>query len=205
MKATLLPLTYFGNIAYYKHFVSDNELWIDDREPYLKQTYRNRMRILGANGPLELSVPIKSTKGKMPPIDQIEISYDENWPLNHWRSIKSAYKSSPFFEEYEEDIKSIIFSKPMMLTDLNKLIVDRIINLLNLNSSFYFSSDKQFPSKFKDYRTHFKPSKSPEIENARSYQQVFNYKFDFVPNLSILDLLFNEGPYSANILKKMHL
>lgn len=197
----VLPLTYFGNIAYYKHFVSANELWIDDREPYLKQTYRNRMRILGANGPLELSVPIKSTKGKILPISEIEISYDENWPLNHWRSIKSAYKSSPFFEEYEEDIKSIIFNEPMMLTDLNKLIIDRIINLLNLNSSFNFSSDKQLPSKFKDYRTHFKPSKSPEIENAKSYQQVFNYKFDFVPNLSILDLLFNEGPYSSTILK----
>ena len=203
MLATVLPLTYFGNVAYFRHFVSDDELWIDDRELYLKQTYRNRMRILGANGPLELSVPIKSTKGKAIPIDQIEISYDENWPLNHWRSIKSAYKSSPFFEEYEEDIKELIFTEPIFLVDLNKLIVDRIINLLNLNSSFNFSSEKQLPSTFKDYRTHFKPSKSPEIENTKSYQQVFNYKFDFIPNLSILDLLFNEGPYSTSYLKEL--
>lgn len=180
--------------------MSESEIWIDDREPYLKQTYRNRMRILGANGPLELTVPIKSTKGKTLSIDQIEISYDENWPLKHWRSIKSAYRSSPFFEEYEEDIKPIIFSESVKLIDLNKLIIDGIINLLNLNNTFKFTSEKQLPSLYNDYRTHFKPSKSPVFENLKSYQQVFNYKFDFVPNLSILDLLFNEGPYSKTML-----
>lgn len=161
------------------------------------------MRILAANGPLELSVPIKSTKGEIIPIDQIEISYDENWPLKHWRSIKSAYKSSPFFEEYEEDIKSIIFSKPDMLLELNKLIVDRMSYLLNLGSSFKLTSENGLPSNYKDLRTHFKPSKSPEFENAKSYPQVFNYKFDFIPNLSILDLLFNEGPYSTSYLKDL--
>ena len=200
----VLPLTYFGNIVYFRHFVSDSEIWIDDREPYLKQTYRNRMRILGANGPLELSVPITSTKGEIFPINQIAISYDENWPLKHWRSIKSAYKSSPFYEEYEDDIKSIIFSKPELLIDLNILITDRIIELLNLSLIYKLTSEKELPSSYKDYRTYFKPSKSQAIKMAKPYQQVFNYKFDFVPNLSILDLLFNEGPYSITILKELH-
>lgn len=202
MKAIILPLTYFGNISYFSYFMSESEIWIDDREPYLKQTYRNRMRILGANGPLELSVPLKSTKGETLPIDQIEISYDENWPLKHWRSIKSAYKSSPFFEEYEDDIKSIIFSNSALLIDLDKLITDRIIDLLNLSFNYKLTSDKPLPPNYKDYRTYFKPSKSPDFKNAKIYQQVFNYKFDFVPNLSILDLLFNEGPYSATILSE---
>ena len=203
MEAIVLPLTYFGNVAYFRHFVSDKKLWIDDRETYLKQTYRNRMRILGANGTIELSVPIKSTKGKTLPFYQIEISYDENWPLNHWRSIKSAYKSSPFFEEYEEDIKNLIFSEPKYLVELNKLIVDRIILLLGIGKDYHLSSEHLLPSEFKDLRTYFKPSKSPEFENVKSYQQVFNYKFDFVPNLSILDLLFNEGPYSTAVLKEL--
>ena len=177
MLATVLPLTYFGNLAYFKHFVSDNELLIDDGEPYLKQTYRNRMRILAANGPLELSVPIKSTKGKTLPIDQIEISYDENWPLNHWRSIKSAYKSSPFFEEYEEDIKVLIFSEPQKLIELNKLITDRMIVLLGIKKDYLLTSDHPLSLKFNDLRTYFKPSKSPDIENAKPYQQGFIYKF----------------------------
>jgi len=202
-KNIVLPLTYFGNVSYFRHFVSKNKLLIDDGEPYLKQTYRNRMRILAANGPLELSVPIKSTKGKILSIDQIEISYDENWPLNHWRSIKSAYKSSPFFEEYEEDIMVLIFSEPQKLIELNKLIIDRVIILLDIEKDYLFSSEHILPSKFNDLRTFFKPSKSPEFENAKPYQQVFNYKFDFVPNLSILDLLFNEGPYSTAILKEL--
>lgn len=199
----VLPLTYFGNIAYFKHFVSGIELWIDDREPYLKQTYRNRMRILGANGPLELSVPVKSTKGKTLPVDQIEISYDENWPIKHWRSIVSAYKSSPFFEEYEEDIKGLIFNESRSLSELNKHIIDRIINLLDLKANYHLTSKESLPSEFVDHRTHFKPSSTPQLEDLKPYLQVFNYKFDFVPNLSVLDLLFNEGPYSTTILKEM--
>jgi len=161
------------------------------------------MRILDANGRLELSVPIKSTKGKTIPIDQIKISYDENWPLKHWRSIKSAYNSSPFFEEYEEDIKNLIFSKPLNLIELNKTITDRIIILLGIEKDYQFTSEHPLPIKCSDFRTYFKPSKSPEIKNAKPYQQVFNYKFDFVPNLSILDLLFNEGPYSTTILREL--
>lgn len=202
MQAIVLPLIYFGNLDYFRHFVSNNELWIDDCEPYIKQTYRNRTRILGANGPLELSVPIKSTKGKTILISQIEISYDEDWQLNHWRSIKSAYKSSPFYEEYEDDLKSIIFSNYTTLLDLNKIITDRIVNLLNLNNNFKFTSERKLPSKFKDFRTHFKPRKPQESDNLKPYQQVFNYKFEFVPNLSILDLLFNEGPYSKTVLNE---
>ena len=202
MQVIVLPLIYFGNLDYFSHFVSDSELWIDDCEPYIKQTYRNRMRILGANGPLDLSVPVKSTKGKTIPISQIEISYDEDWQLNHWRSIKSAYRSSPFYEEYEDEIKSIIFGNYNTLLDLNKIITDRLVDLLNLNSILNFTSELKLPSKYKDYRAHFKPSKSKELENYKPYQQVFNYKFEFVPNLSILDLLFNEGPYSKTVLNE---
>ena len=200
MQAIILPLTYFGNVSYFRHFISDNEIWLDDCEPYLKQTYRNRMRILGANGPLELSIPIKSTKGKKLTIDQIEISYDENWPLKHWRSIRSAYKSSPFFEEYEEGIKKLLFSESVKLVDLNEVITNQIIRLLNIEKSYEFTSKQSPPLKNINFHTHYKPSKSPHFENLKPYQQVFNYKYDFVPNLSVLDLLFNEGPFSATIL-----
>ena len=200
MQSIVLPLTYFGNIAYFKHFISDNEIWIDDREPYLKQTFRNRTRILGANGPLDLGIPVKSTKGQRLTIDEIEISYAENWPEKHWRSIKSAYQSSPFFDEFRDDIKTLLMLEEIYLVDLNKTILEQILDLLEIEKSFFLGSKKKKPESFTDYRTHFKPSKSPEWLTSKKYPQVFNYKFDFVPNLSVLDLLFNEGPYSIEYL-----
>jgi hypothetical protein len=197
----VLPLTYFGNIAYFKYLLSGDQICIDNCEPYLKQTYRNRTHILGSNGPIELTIPVKSTKGKLLTIDKIEISYAEKWPVKHWRSIESAYHSSPFFEEYQDEIKSLILTKQKYLADYTLAILKRILDLLSIDESIIFSSQQALPKSFIDYRTYFKPTKSPLFENVKPYPQVFNYKFGFVPNLSVLDLLFNEGPYSKAFLK----
>jgi hypothetical protein len=198
----VLPLTYFGNIAYFKYLLSGKQIWIDNREPYLKQTYRNRTLILGSNGPIELTIPVKSTKGKLLAIDKIEISYAEKWQIKHWRSIESSYNSSPFFEEYRDEIKSLILNNQQYLADYTLNILIRMLDLLNIDESINFVSQQALPKNYKDYRTYFKPTKSPLFENVKSYPQVFNYKFDFVPNLSVLDLLFNEGPYAKAYLKR---
>ena len=87
MQSVILPQVYFGNTAYYRYINEAQTVFISDREFYRKQSYRNRTRILAANGILDLTVPVKSTKGIPTPINKIEISYAENWPLNHWRSI----------------------------------------------------------------------------------------------------------------------
>ncbi len=199
MEAIVLPLTYFGNLSYFKYLYTSEEVWIDDTEVYLKQTFRNRMQIIAANGVLDLSVPVQSTKGLDLTIDKIKISYDDRWQLKHWRTIQSAYKSSPFFEEYEHDIKALINMEHDLLIDLNKSILSKLIKLLGHPKKVKFASDGGISSKAHSLRGYFKPSKIPD-SNFKPYLQVFNYKHGFSPNLSILDLLFNEGPYSVGYL-----
>lgn len=201
MAAKALPLTYFGNLSYFKNILDEGQVWIDDREIYLKQTFRNRTQILAANGVLNLSVPIMSTKGEDVSIDKIKISYDDPWQQKHFKTIKSAYKSSPFFDDYEGEIKGLILKKHVYLTDLNNEILNKIIELLGLRKEIHYSSQQAIPQDAFSYRGYFKPSKTPSSFNQfKPYLQVFNYKFDFIPNLSILDLLFNEGPYSLSYL-----
>lgn len=201
MAAKVLPLTYFGNLSYFRTIIEEGEIWIDDREFYLKQTYRNRTQILAANGSLNLSVPVSSTKGKDIQVNKIKISYDDPWQLKHFKTIKSAYKSSPFFDEYEEEIRALILEKHDYLIDLNKSILLKSLELLGIKKEINFCSDNPAPKDSYSLRGYFKPSKTPTSFNQfNPYLQVFNYKFDFIPNLSILDLLFNEGPYSLSYL-----
>lgn len=195
----MLPLTYFGNLSYFKYLYTTDDVWIDDTELYLKQTFRNRTQLIAANGVLDLSVPVQSTKGIDLSIDKIRISYDDRWQINHWRSIQSAYKSAPFFEEYEDDIKALINTKHTLLIDLNRSILMKLIELLGHPKKVKLASEIEIPSSAQSLRGYFKPSKIPE-SNFKPYLQVFNYKHGFVPNLSILDLLFNEGPYSVGYL-----
>lgn len=202
MEAIVLPLTYFGNIAYFHLLYTSEELWIDDREIYLKQSFRNRTQILAANAKLDLTVPVNSTKGYEITIDKIKINYDDPWQLKHWRSIVSAYKSAPFFEEFEEDIKQLVFAKHEFLLDLNLEITYKIMKLLGKEIELHFKSKEELPSRTHSMLGYFKPSKMPASHSElKAYMQVFNYKFGFIPNLSILDLLFNEGPYALSYLQ----
>ncbi len=201
MEAILLPLTYFGNVSYFIHLYKSDEVWIDDREVYLKQTFRNRCQILAANGKLDLTVPIVGTKGRELSIAEIKIAYDDPWQQKHWRTIVSAYKSSPFFEEFEDDIKELLFSKHEFLKELNLEITLKMIELLGKEKSFNLKSEIELPVHSRSLLGYFKPSKMPQNHmQLESYIQVFNYKYGFIPNLSILDLLFNEGPYALSYL-----
>lgn len=202
MEAIVLPLTYFGNIAYFHLLYTSEKLWIDDREVYLKQSFRNRTQILAANAKLDLTVPVNSSKGYEIRIDKVRINYDDPWQVKHWRSIVSAYRSAPFFDEYEEDIKHLIFSKHDSLVDLNIEITDKLMELLGKKLDLHFKSKEEIPEFSHSMLGYFKPSKMPTSHSElKAYMQVFNYKFGFVPNLSILDLLFNEGPYALSYLQ----
>ena len=205
MAAIVLPLTYFGNLSYYKYIVENDLVWIDDSELYPKQTFRNRTQLLAANGTINLSVPVIGTKGQDLDIKNIRISYDDTWQLKHWRTINSAYKSAPFFEEYEYDIRNLIMAKHKFLVDLNLSILEVFMKLLDIQKEINFASKEAIPSDALRYLGHFKPSKMPDSHlKFKPYIQVFNYKYGFVPNLSVLDLLFNEGPYSTQYLINSH-
>ena len=209
-KTAYLSSAYFGSIQYYSKLSSYQHIIVENEENYQKQSYRNRCIILAANGPLILSVPVAdgpNTKSKM---KDLQLSYDHNWQRLHWRSIVSAYNNSPFFEYYADDLLPFFNEKKWkFLIDFNTEIQQTILELTDLKTNIHFSEDyipeNEIPENVKDYRysIHPKPTKQKEDEHfmAKEYAQVFQEKYGFVANLSILDLLFNEGPRTLELLK----
>jgi len=193
---------YLPPVYYYKHFIKAEETLVDVNEFFVKQTYRNRCTIFGANKLQDLIVPIENRSSKIL-MKNMRISNAENWQKNHWKSIESAYRKSPFFEYYEQDL-FVFYSlkKYDNLVEFNTELFAKINELLNLKLAFEFS-DKYVESSdsILDFRTKISPKNKQLVFNQKQYIQVFGDKLGFQPNLSIIDLLFNEGPNSLNYLK----
>lgn len=204
----LLPTNYLAPIQYLTKFLLNKPIQIEQEESFPKQTYRNRCKILGANGILTLSIPIKKESGKKIKTKDVRISYETNWQSNHWQSICSAYNHSPFFEFYKEDFLPFYENKEKYLIDLNSKLIHLLIKLLNINTEITFTSSFVKPNdllpEVMDYRDSIHPKKeiSDGYFSPVQYIQVFNDRFNFVENLSIIDLLFNEGPNAGSILKQ---
>lgn len=193
---------YLPPVYYFKSLINSENVVLDVNEFFIKQTYRNRCTILGANGTQDLIVPIKNRNSKMRMKD-VEIANNENWQKNHWKSIESAYRKSPFFEYYEHDLNSFYSTKKYTnLVAFNSELVTKINQLLNLKIELQFTEDyfQKTPLDM-DYRTAISPKNKQLIFNQKEYIQVFSDKLGFQSNLSIVDLLFNEGPNSLNYLK----
>jgi len=206
LRPALFSTAYFAPIQFYSKIILHRNIYIERFENYSKQTYRNRCEILGANGLITLIVPV--IKGKEPKIliKDIRISYDTDWQRNHWRTIFSAYNSSPFFKYYIDDIHPFFTKKREYLFDMNLEINEKICELLGIDNKFILTDDfENVPAETINLREAFSPKKHKAKPDPRfkpkKYTQVFSEKFGFVPNLSILDLLFNEGPDSYRILR----
>ena len=206
----LLSSAYLAPIQYFTKLIGYNEVQIETCESYLKQTYRNRTIILTANGPIQLSLPVKDGPGAKGPIRDIELSYDHQWQQIHWRGISSAYNNSPFFEYYADDLAPYFHEKRWKyLFDFNLEIQMSVFGCLDIKKELKFTDDylavEKVPETIHDlrYLIHPKPQKRGDDPHFSpvAYTQVFNEKFGFVPNLSILDLLFNEGPEAVGNLK----
>ena len=193
---------YLPSVYYYKHFIKAEEAVVDVNEFFVKQTYRNRCTIVGANGLQDLIVPIENRSSKIL-MKNMRISNTENWQKNHWKTIESAYRKSPFFEYYEQDLYSFYSSKKYdNLVAFNTELFTKINQLLNLKTAFVYSDKYIESSDFvEDYRTEISPKNKQLVFRQTPYIQVFGDKLGFQPNLSIIDLLFNEGPNSLNYLK----
>ena len=219
MKA-LLSSTYFGPVQWYQKLHRYDECLIERHESFIKQTYRNRMIIATTNGPLALTIPTNHDTSMA--MKDIRISDHANWRHVHWNALLSAYGESPFFEYYQDDIRPFYEKKYEFLFDFNMEIMEKMIELLDIRPHVRVT-DEYFPKKseelrvkseettfggrresqfngfasdeFVDFRDAIRPKKPlPDAEfTPERYYQVYEQKHGFLPNMSILDLLFNEG------------
>jgi hypothetical protein len=207
----MLPLRiesqYFGSVQYIKQIATANSAVIDIHEPFKKMSYRNRTTIVSAQGPLLLTVPLQNGRDQKLPIHEVKISYSENWPSKHIKALSSCYKRSPFFEYYEDGLNRLLKTEYPYLLDLNMHIVEWLSKVLKtqFNISKTTEASSYLDPSFIDVRDTSNTSKLSQNIANQVYPQVFSDKIEFIPNASILDLLFCMGP-SANIyLKDKHL
>ncbi len=178
---TLLTTTYFGPIDWYRQLNRSDRVLLEACESYIKQTYRNRCIIATANGPQALTVPVEHGGSRL--IRDIRISQHGSWRRQHWNALQSAYSESPFFEYYADDIRPFFDRDYKFLYDFNYSIMQKMCELLDLHPDIAETTEWKQGSKVEGQ----KPKGAP-------YYQVFAHKHGFLPNLSILDLLFNMGP-----------
>lgn len=195
----LLTTAYFPPIEYFAILAKYSVVYMEACENYQKQSWRNRCRILTANGPESLNVPVVHENGTFSlPIKEIRVEYTTPWVLRTERAIESAYSSSPFFIYYKDALFSILDSHPATLWELNRRIIDFFCSKIGISPDFRETVD-YLPAE-EDYRELIHPKRPNTIMRdlgmERPYWQVFRDKYGFVPGLSIMDLLFNEGPES---------
>lgn len=178
---------------------------LEQFDHYLKQTYRNRCRISGANGPIILSIPVINVSGEKSLMKDIRIDYTMDWQKVHWKGITSGYASSPYFEFIADDLIPFYENQYTYLIDFNIGLLECALTIMELSCRISFSEAfKPIVENTSDPRHYIHPKKDyldydPAFRPV-SYNQVFIQKHGFIPNLSILDLLFNEGMNAKTIL-----
>ena len=200
-KQAILSSNYFPCIAYFGILLKHESITLDIGEHYLKQSYRNRTIIYTSNGSLALSVPV--IKRNKTAVKDVLLDSVTDWKKNHWKAISSAYNSSPFFEYYETDLKNVFFKDYENLVDLNLALILHLCSEIGINKTLNTSESFIEASEISiDYR-HVLDAKNPtnRFNHFERYIQIFEIKHGFIRNLSILDLLFHEGPETLNYLK----
>ena len=199
MTTALLGSTYFGPVQWYQKLNRYDHCMIEQHDNFIKQTYRNRCVIPTTNGLQSLSIPVTTIADA--PISKtsmkdIRISDHGNWRHVHWNALSSAYGESPFFEYYQDDIRPFLEKKWEFLIDFNMEITQKMNELLDIHPTMSltdeFVSSKDDVVDFRDIIRPKHPGDDDDF-NPKRYYQVYQHKFDFQPNMSILDLLFNEG------------
>lgn len=204
-KNIVLTSAYFAPIAQYAAILQSDTIRFEIHDNFEKQTYRSRCYIYAANGKLLLNVPVQKNKGQKTLTPKTIIDYTEDWQSLHLKSLQSAYRSSPFFEFYEDDLANVFNTKYYKLEELHKACHFFVMNALQeeiptLQTSTYY---KTYSDKI-DFRILTNTKKNPPI-NFNKYTQVFDDKHGFLENLSILDLIFMEGPSASIYLEKIDL
>jgi hypothetical protein len=202
----LLSTAYLPPVQYISKFITHVPVLIEKHENYQKQSYRNRCYIYGANGKQCLVIPVKK-QGIKTPVSEVEIDNQYGWQKIHLKSIESAYRLSAFYEYYADDFRRFYEKECRFLYTLNMELLQLILSLMGIhNDPDTTKSWESIPVNCIDYRQSIHPKLRlalPDDDfNPQPYQQVFQERYGFIPNLSVIDLLFNEGPLAAEVLKK---
>ncbi len=202
----LLHPTYFPDIASFAVLVQNNIIW-EICDNYQKQTYRNRAFICTDQGKFMLNIPIKHVGGRegRQKYRDVKLDNDYRWQRQHWRTLQTAYRTSPFFEYYEDDLAPLFMNQYLYLLDFNLEAIDCIANCLGYNMDAGLTQVYEAkPKGIIDARFLVHAKKSIGIQQKK-YIQVFADRHGFIQNCSVLDLLFNEGTSSLDYLMNQNL
>ena len=188
---TVFPTAYFPSIDYLNAFAQAKVGWIELHEHFQKQTIRSRCEILTANGILRLTVPTLHESGRKIPMNEVKIDHTGTWKNDHWRAITSAYALAPYFDDYAAEVKEIIFANDTYIWQKNDRCLRLMEKVLDQDLSIQYTDSFQGVSGDQSKNTYLDRADW----NKACYQQVFSYDKAFTPNLSMIDLLFNEGPF----------
>ena len=198
--SAIFPLFYLPPIDYFSSLKAlDFSFELEKHEHFPKQTYRNRTSIYSPNGTLDLIVPVVKGSKVHTVYKDVRISYDFKWQKLHWKSLESCYRNSAYFEFYEAEFSQFYNKQYEFLFDFNLEIFQWTLKQLKKNTNLKLTAEyqKEIPSDL-DYRMSFGIKRIVESSSSKPYFQVFDDREGFKPNLSIADLLFNQGPQSKS-------
>jgi hypothetical protein len=200
-KGAVLPMLYLPPVAYFTKLNAHKpDILIESQEHFPKQTYRNRANIYSPDGVLALTVPVVKGSKTHTNIKDVKISYDFKWQRQHWMGLETCYRRSAYFEYYEDDFAPFYQKNFAYLFDYNEQMLQMLLKFIKINLPLQYTETygAEYPG-LRDYRDNISPKKEFDFEQ-KPYFQVFDERNGFIKNLSIVDLLFNQGPQTINYL-----
>lgn len=203
----VFPCFYNAPVSYYSILIKKQDaIKIEQFDHYIRQTYRNRCKILGANGIIDLVVPVVKNHGKKTLMKDVLVDYDTHWNRTHWKSIQAAYTSAPFYEFIADSFAPLLEKKYKFLVDLNLELLKETLDLLHIQKEIVLTEDFHEIKADEDLFQSIQPKHTFSHANinfeAAWYQQVFADRHGHKKDLSIIDLLMNEGSDARSILLK---
>lgn len=196
----LFSLAYFAPVSWYSLLVSEGPNFVERYDHYQKQTYRNRCVVYSPNGPMPLVIPTVHSKELKQPYSEIRIDDRQKWRQVHRKSIETAYRNSPFFPFFEEELNELYTVQEERLFAFNLRCHEWVERMIQKKIEWEFTTEWKSEFEGRDLRNTIHPKKPSILPNPDEYHQTFDYKHGFLPDLSILDVVFNKGMETLSYL-----